>query len=107
MGPSGTSGRGGGSDLKRRFAARRRSQVLIYALFMVPVVVVALAKRNHPGPLDAIMGIPIRAWLIGFFALILGAIALSFRNWRCPACGGLLTRTLNHPICRRCGAELQ
>ena len=96
-----------GSQFKREYAARRRTQIAISALFMVPVVVVALAKRNHPGSLDAIMGIPIRMWLIGFLALFLVAIALSLRNWRCPACGGPLSRTLNHTICRRCGAELQ
>jgi len=96
-----------GSEFKREFATRRHRQVLISALFMVPVVVVAIAKRNHPGPLDAIMGIPIRLWLVGFFALIVVAIGLSLRNWRCPACGGPLSRSLNHTICRRCGAELQ
>ena len=96
-----------GSSFKRDFAARRRRQVLISALFMVPVVVVAIAKRNHPEPLVAVMGIPIRVRLVGFFALMLVAIALSLRNWRCPACGGPLSRTLNHPYCPRCGAELQ
>jgi len=96
-----------GSEFKREFAARRGRQVWISVLFMVPVVVVAIAKRNHPGPLVAMMGFPIRAWLIGFFALLLAAIALSFRNWRCPACGGPLSRTLNHPYCPRCGAQLQ
>jgi uncharacterized membrane protein YvlD (DUF360 family) len=96
-----------GSQFKREFAARRQRQVLISALFMVPVVVVAIAKRNHPGPLVAIMGMPIRRWLVGFFALIVVAVALSLRNWRCPACGGPLSRSLSHTICRRCGAELQ
>jgi hypothetical protein len=96
-----------GSEFKREFATRRGRQVWILVLFMVPVVVVAMAKRNHPGPLLAVMGIPIRAWLIGVFALLLVAVALSLRNWRCPACGGPLTRTLNHPYCPRCGAQLQ
>jgi len=96
-----------GTRFKREYASRRGRQVWISALFMVPVVVVAIAKHNHPGPLVAMMGIPIRMWLIGFFVLMLVAIALSFRNWRCPACGGPLSRTLNHPYCRRCGAELQ
>jgi hypothetical protein len=96
-----------GDRIRRQFAARRRLQALISALLMVPVVAVAIAKLNHPGPLVAMMGVPIRVWLIGAFALLLILVALSFRNWRCPACGGPLSRTLNHPTCPRCGAELQ
>jgi hypothetical protein len=96
-----------GTRYRREFAARRGRQVWITALFMVPIVVVAVARLRHSGPLTELMGVPIRTWLIGYFAFMLVLIVASFRNWRCPACGGPLSRTLNQRRCRRCGLELQ
>ena len=92
---------------QREFAARRRRQILITALFMVLVVVLAILRRNQPGPVTSLMGVPIKWWLIGFFAVILVAVVASQRNWRCPACGGPLSRRLNHEFCPKCGASLQ
>lgn len=95
------------SQIQREFAARRRRQILITALFMVPVVVLAILRRNRPGPVTSLMGVSIQWWLIGFFAVILVAVVASQRNWRCPACGGPLSRKLSHEFCPRCGAALQ
>ena len=95
------------AEIKREFATRRRRQSWIVAGFALPVVLLAIASRNHPGPIDELMGVPIKLWLLGVLAFMAVLVVLSFRNWRCPACGGPLSRTFQHLSCRRCGAVLQ
>ena len=94
------------SRIQREFSARRGRQILITALFMIPVVVVAILRRNQPGPVTSLMGVSIRWWLIAFFVVALVAVVASQLNWRCPACGSPLSRRLNHEFCPKCGAAL-
>lgn len=95
-------------DYKREFAARQTRQILITAVFFVPLVAVAVARvQQGPGPIRELMGLPPRTWMMCYVPLLIVAIVLSFRNWRCPACGAPLSRTFNHPCCRHCGTRLQ
>jgi len=98
---------GHGSQLKREFAARRARQAWITAAYPLPIVALAFLKRNQRGPIDALMGVPIWTWLIGYLVYFALLVVLSFRNWRCPSCNQRLSRTFNHPVCDACGAELQ
>ena len=98
---------GRGIQIKREFATRRARQTWITAAYALPIVALAILKRNQPGPVEALMSVPIRTWLIGCLAYFALLVVFSFHNWRCPACEGPLSRTFNHGVCRRCGAELQ
>lgn len=47
-----------------------------------------------------------RWWgVVGEGLLLTGLTRLSFRNHRCPSCGGLLRSLIGMPACPGCGAQ--
>lgn len=43
----------------------------------------------------------------GICIIAIGGLALSYINWRCPACKQSLGRATNPKVCRKCGVKLQ
>jgi hypothetical protein len=93
------------ATFKQQFALRRKRQLIL----AVPLVAMVLGfavltdERNHvtlPG-LPASMVPPI------FFAVVVGALVFSLRNWRCPACDKYLGKGVSPRFCPKCGVALQ
>ena len=60
-------------------------------------------RAGKPGP---IAGFSVQTLGVVFFALVVGVLIFSFRNWRCPACNRYLGRTMSPRFCPKCGVEL-
>jgi Na+/citrate or Na+/malate symporter len=91
------------AEFKRQFAARRKRQ-LILAVPLVLVIIAVVVSRRGSG-LES-LGLP-TDMLVGFFIfLVIGALAFSFKNWRCPACDRYLGRDISPRFCPKCGIGL-
>ncbi len=80
------------------FAARRKRQWLISGVAVVACLGMFLAERVPQYALVA---------NVSLVVVILGALIFSLANWRCPACGSSLGKTINPSYCQRCGAKLR
>ena len=92
------------TELKAEFAKRRKRQLLA-TIPIVAVFVVAMVLRG--GGDVSFLGIPSSVVVGGVFALILGSIAFSLWNWRCPACNRYLGKGISPSFCSKCGVPLQ
>ena len=45
--------------------------------------------------------------VIGIVVVAIGMLVFSLWNWRCPACGGYLGRSIAPRYCQGCGAQLR
>jgi hypothetical protein len=68
-------------------------------------VVFAVAVFRGTGP--TLFGIPADVAGPVFLVLVLGALAFTLRNWRCPACEKYLGRSFNPKHCQNCGIQLR
>ena len=91
------------SDLRQEFSRRRTRQLLI----VVPVLVAILAMRSAGDSGEGMFGLPSSAVIAIGFALVLGALAFTIYNWRCPACSKYLGRGINPTFCSKCGFKLR
>jgi hypothetical protein len=85
------------------FAALRRRQLLATVPLVVIVLLVALAERGA----GYAVGMPHAVWapLAGLY--VVGFIAFTLKNWRCPACRRYLGKGIGPTFCPRCGERLQ
>ena len=92
------------SRFKREFAERRRKQMILVIPFLILIVgSFFMGDRD----VSSIFGISSEAAGLAFLILVAGALAFSFRNWRCPACDKYLGKVINPKHCHACGIELR
>jgi len=96
------------AELKAEFAKRRKRQLLA----TIPIVAVFVMAMVLRGAGDvSFLGIPAsvvaRGVVGGVFALVLGSIAFSLWNWRCPGCNRYLGKGISPSFCSKCGVPLQ
>ena len=92
------------SDLREEFARRRTRQWIL----VIPMVIAVIAIRAAGDSDNAsFWGMPTSAVIGIGFALILGAIAFSLWNWRCPSCSKYLGKGINPSFCSKCGFKLK
>ncbi len=91
------------ASIKTEFAQRRRNQLLV-SIPLVGVVFLLIFFGETPNQM--ILGMPVTMWGPAFVALIVGGVAFSLYNWRCPACHKYLGKSISPKFCVKCGAEL-
>jgi len=92
------------SDLREEFARRRMRQWIL----VIPMVIALIAIRSADSSGDpTFWGLPTSVAIGIGFALILGAIAFSLWNWRCPSCSKYLGKGINPSFCAKCGFKLK
>ena len=91
-------------SFKELFRQRRKRQFIL----AVPLIAVMFLGFWLPENPDILSGAGLNPSIFAgvFLALVIGAIAFSFRNWRCPACDCYLGKTINPKFCHRCGVPL-
>ena len=82
---------------------RRRKRQLIVTLPLVVLVFTILVMGDRGGSFG---GISCSSLAIPAFAVLIGLIIFSLKNWRCPACNGYLGKAISPRFCSRCGAPL-
>lgn len=92
------------TEFKAEFAKRRKRQLLA-TLPIVAVFVLAMFMRY--GGDVSFLGLPYSVILGVVFALLLGTVAFSLWNWRCPACNRYLGKGISPSFCSKCGVPLQ
>jgi hypothetical protein len=91
-------------DFKAEFARRRKRQLLVSLPLAAVVILFAIFSRTAEAPP---LGLPPAVLGIAVFVLVLGAIAFSLSNWRCPACNKYLGKGISPSFCPKCGVPLQ
>ena len=90
------------AEFKAEFAKRRRRQLLavipILAIFVLRIVLGE--KKPEAAPFGLTPEILVGAALV----VVLGVIAFSLWNWRCPACNKYLGKGIGPAFCAKCGA---
>ncbi len=89
------------AEFRRLFSTRRRNQIILAVPIILVILLLPLAERN-----EAIFGVPPAVVGPVGLVLILGALAFSLYNWRCPACNKYLGKAISPKFCSRCGVEL-
>lgn len=91
-------------DIKSDFKKRRTRQLLLL-IPLVPIIflMVFISKSN---PSD-IAGISAETITYAGLGIVICAVIFSLVNWRCPACGKYIGKSLSPKFCEGCGAELQ
>jgi hypothetical protein len=89
------------SRFQEEFAKKRRLQLLIIApMFLILIVIVFFPAYGKE------IGLTPENLKYGLLYYVILAVGLSFYNWRCPACGKYLGRSLWIKYCSKCGAPL-
>lgn len=92
------------SELREEFARRRTRQWIL----VIPMVIAVIAIRSAGDSGDPTSyGLPTSVAIAIGFALIIGAIAFSLYNWRCPSCSKYLGKGINPTFCAKCGFRLK
>ena len=86
-------------EFRRLFAVRRRRQFLL-AIPLLPVIIAVIVAREGD---SVLFGLPSDVWGPVFFVFVIGALAFSLWNWRCPACSKYLGKSVSPRYCPRCG----
>jgi hypothetical protein len=87
---------------RAQFSAKRRNQIILAAPLVAVVLLLAFSEGK-----EAVLGIPLVVAGPVAIVLILGGLAFSLYNWRCPACNRYLGRTISPKFCVKCGVELR
>jgi hypothetical protein len=88
-----------------KFAKRRKRQLLaVIPILAVVVLRVVLLKKQPETPL---FGLPTELVIGAAIAVILGFVAFTLWNWRCPACNRYLGKGISPSFCPKCGVPLQ
>lgn len=88
--------------IKAEYAVKRTRQLVLAAPVVGVLVVVYLSADK-----ESLWGVPTGIVAPAAFVLVLGAVAFSFWNWRCPACRKYLGRSTGANHCPHCGVELR
>jgi hypothetical protein len=91
-------------EFKKTFALRQRRQILLAVPLVLAMVAFIVGTEEQT---ERIFGLPLAAAGPVFFAVILGALVFSFKNWRCPACNKYLGKVWNPRHCHSCGVALR
>ena len=92
------------AQFREQFAVLRKRQWIAVIPAVAAALSVGLIDENANRP---VAGLP-QSVIIGVvFAVFIGVLIFSLRNWRCPACSGYLGRVMNPKFCSKCGAELR
>ena len=90
-------------EFKRQFKARRTRQMVL----IVPMILLAIGLAFiRDGKTMEIAGFSSNTLGIAFLVIVVGVVAFTIKNWRCPACNGYLGRTISPRFCQKCGVEL-
>ena len=92
------------ADFKEEFARRRNRQLLVSLPVVAAFLIFAVASQKGTVPF---FGLP--PALVGgiAFAVVLGTLAFSLWNWRCPACNKYLGKGISPSFCPKCGVPLR
>jgi hypothetical protein len=90
------------AEIRREFARRRRNQLVLVLPVLVAIFIMTAVEDSQ-----AAYGIPTALLMPAAFVIIIGAVAWSLYNWRCPSCSRYLGRWINPRFCVRCGAQLR
>lgn len=77
------------------FEKRRRNHILLLILEVILIFVLVLAENKISAPVTTVLTIT-----------FIGAIILSYMNWKCPNCNKYLGKSLSHKFCPHCGEQL-
>ena len=89
-------------ELREEFARRRTRQLVL----IVPVGI-ALVMVHFFDSKAEVSGLVSTGIILGGLAVVLGGLAFSVWNWRCPSCDGYLGRSINPRHCSKCGFKLR
>ena len=90
------------SELRQEYVRRRKRQWTI----VIPVVVIVVIAMQMVESYETYLGMSSTAVLLLGFAIMLGALAFSVYNWRCPACSTYVGRG-NPTFCPECEFKLK
>ena len=85
--------------------SRRKTRQLLAVIPVIFAIVVFWIQQDNPRA--SIWGLPSALARSLAMTLMGGALVFSFLNWRCPACGRYLGKTLNPRFCSGCGVQLR
>jgi hypothetical protein len=90
-------------EFRSEFAKRRKRQwialIPILAVFALFVTMDETTGTTPIGPVAVVLPLA--------FVIIIGVLAFSFTNWRCPACNKYLGKGISPKFCPKCGVQLQ
>jgi hypothetical protein len=90
------------ADVRAEFSRRRRNQLVLAVPVLMAIFLMTAVEDSQ-----AAYGIPAALLKPAAIVIVVGAIAYSLYNWRCPACSRYLGRWINPRYCVRCGAQLR
>jgi hypothetical protein len=93
------------AEFRNLFKVRRKNQIVVAVIAIAFMVPLFLAREQPAVP--TVMGIPAQAYFIVFGLVIVGSLAFSLKNWRCPACSKYLGKNVSPRFCPGCGVSLQ
>ena len=82
------------------FGRRRRRQLMLVAL-LIPALIWLSWVMEHSGQVSKQAQGPI------VMALVVAALAYSWKNWRCPACNRYMGKSAFLSFCPACGVPLK
>ena len=91
-------------SIQATFKVRRTRQIIISLLALACVVVMLYVNAN---PNEALWGLSSLQVVIFALVAVVGLLAASFWNWRCPNCNKYLGRGWNPKQCPNCKTELR
>ena len=91
-------------QFKQAFAVKRRRQIFL-AVALVPILVLLLGGSSRHGE-QPVFHLPAAVAYFAFIAIV-GGLVFSIKNWRCPACGKYLGKSIGLCECPRCGIALR
>ena len=91
-------------EIKYQFAAKRRRQLMVAGPLIIMIILLATVNESTGLVLGSI---PVSFFTPVFILAVLGALAFSLKNWRCPACNKYLGKAFNPSFCSKCGVRLQ
>src|SRR5882724_3558100 len=90
-------------NFRIEFGRRRARQLALAAVLIGFVVAFQIPRIGGP----EILPLPPQALATSVVVFLVGALVVSFRNWRCPACNAYLGKASNPRFCSECGVPLR
>ncbi len=91
-------------EILAEFKRRQKKQWMTLPFAMLAMILlVSVDEQSGLG----LGGLPAMPLSIAAIVLILGVMAFSLKNWRCPTCNAYLGRGMAPRYCRKCGVQLK